>query len=152
MDLRRRKRPTPIIPIVPLVDILVVLLMFFIATTTFKSKATKAHHLQVSLPQSSALGAAVPPKETRKTLAITNEKNIFLDGNEVTEAALAAALREMKTAQPAVKLELQADQDTPLGLLVKVWDALKAAGFSINEVPARIQRAAAATGRIQDSR
>ena len=34
--------------------------------------------------------------------------------------------------------------DTPLGLLVKVWDALKAAGYSINDVPARIQRAAEA--------
>ena len=143
MDLRRKKRPTPIIPIVPLVDILVVLLMFFIATTTFKSKADKAHHLQVSLPQSDALGAAVPVKETRKTLAITKDQKVFLDGNEVGEAGLSAALKEMKTALPGVKLELQADQDTPLGLLVKVWDALKAAGWSINDVPARIQRAAA---------
>jgi len=149
MDLRRKKRPTPIIPIVPLVDILVVLLMFFIATTTFKSKADKAHHLQVSLPQSNALGAAVPQKEARKTLAITKDKKVFLDGNEVGEAGLAAALKEMKTALPGMKLELQADQDTPLGLLVKVWDALKAAGWSINDVPARIQRAAA---QIQDSR
>ena len=144
MDLRRKKRPTPVIPIVPLVDILVVLLMFFIATTTFKSKADKAHHLQVSLPQSNALGTAVPQKEARKTLAITKDRKIFLDGNEVAEAGLAAALKEMKTALPGVKLELQADQDTPLGLLVKAWDALKAAGWSINDVPARIQRAAEA--------
>lgn len=150
MDLRRKKKPTPIIPIVPLVDILVVLLMFFIATTTFKSKADKAHHLQVSLPQSSALGAAVPQKESRKTLAITKDRKVFLDGNDVGEAGLAAALKEMRTALPGVKLELQADQDAPLGLLVKVWDALKAAGWSINDVPARIQRAAAQ--QSQDSR
>ena len=145
MELRHRKKPAPIIPIVPLVDILVVLLMFFIATTTFKSKADKARHLQVSLPQSNALGTAAPQKETRKTLSITNDKKIFLDGNEVNEAGLAAALKEMKTALPAMKLELQADQDTPLGLLVKVWDALKASGWSINDVPARILRAAAST-------
>ena len=144
MDLRRKKRPPPIIPIVPLVDILVVLLMFFIATTTFKSKADKTHHLQVSLPQSDALGAAVPRKETRKTLAITRDRKIHLDGNEVGAEGLAAALKEMKTALPEARLELQADQDTPLGLLVTVWDALKAAGWSINDVPARIQRAAAA--------
>jgi len=150
MDLRRKKRPTPIIPIVPLVDILVVLLMFFIATTTFKSKADKAHHLQVSLPQSSALGAAVPRKEARKTLAITRDRKVFLDGNEVGEPGLAGALKEMKTALPGMKLELQADQDAPLGLLVKVWDALKAAGWSINDVPARIQRAAAQ--QIQESK
>ena len=49
----------------------------------------------------------------------------------------------MKTTVPGLKLELQADTDTPLGLLVKVWDSLKAAGFAINEVPARIGAAAA---------
>lgn len=149
MDLRRKKKPAPIIPIVPLVDILVVLLMFFIATTTFKNKADKVNHLQISLPQSNALGAATPQKESRKTLAITKDKKIFLDGNEVVESVLAAALKEMKTSLPGVKLELQADQDTPLGLLVKVWDALKAAGWSVNDVPARIQRAAA---QVQDAR
>lgn len=145
MDLRRKKRPTPIIPIVPLVDILVVLLMFFIATTTFKSKADKAHHLQVSLPQSDALGSAVPKKENRKTLSITKEKKIYLDGLEVTDTGLAAALKDLKAGAPGVKLELQADQDTPLGLLVKVWDTLKAAGWPMGDVPARIQRAAAAS-------
>ena len=148
MNLRRQKRPPPIIPIVPLVDILVVLLMFFIATTTFRKKEEKkAQHLQVSLPESNALGSAVPVKESRKTLAITKDKKVYLDGNEVAEADLEHALKEMKTVTPAVKLELRADQDTPLGLLVKVWDGLKAAGFAINDVPARIQRAAEAAGR-----
>lgn len=142
MDLRRRKRASPIIPIVPLVDILVVLLMFFIATTTFKKKSEKAHHLQVSLPQSNALGVAVPVKDARKTISITKDRKIFLDGNETAEAALAEALKELKVITPGLKLELQADQDAPLGLLVKIWDALKAAGYSINDVPARIQRAA----------
>ncbi|MEI6535405.1 MAG: biopolymer transporter ExbD [Verrucomicrobiaceae bacterium] len=150
MDLRRRKRASPIIPIVPLVDILVVLLMFFIATTTFKKKKEQARHLQVSLPQSNALGVAVPVKELRKTISITKDKKIYLDGNEVAEVGLAEALKELKTVTPGLKLELQADQDAPLGLLVKVWDALKAANYAINDVPARIQRAAA--GQTQDSR
>ncbi len=142
MDLRRRRRASPIIPIVPLVDILVVLLMFFIATTTFKKKAEKANHLQISLPQSNALGVAVPVKESRKIISITKDKKIFLDGNETAVAALAEALKELKSITPGLKLELQADQEAPLGLLVKIWDALKAAGYSINDVPARIQRAA----------
>lgn len=145
MDLRRRKRASPIIPIVPLVDILVVLLMFFIATTTFKKKAEKAHQLQISLPQSSGLGVAAPVKESRKIIAITKDKMIFLDGNETTETGLADALKELKAITPGLKLELQADQDAPLGLLVKTWDALKAAGFAIGDVPARIQRAAEKT-------
>jgi biopolymer transport protein ExbD len=39
-----------------------------------------------------------------------------------------------------MKLELQADTTAALGVLVKVWDALREAGYSINDVPARIQR------------
>ena len=45
-----------------------------------------------------------------------------------------------------MRLELEADTDAALGVLVKVWDALRAAGFSVNEVPARIQRAGAGSG------
>ena len=37
--------------------------------------------------------------------------------------------------------ELTGARYAALGILVKVWDALREAGFSINDVPARIQRA-----------
>ena len=141
MDLRRRKRASPIIPIVPLVDILVVLLMFFIATTTFKKKREQAHHLQISLPQSNAMGGAVTEKEPRHKISIDKDQNIYLDYIPTPEAGLADALKELKAKTPGLKLELQADQDASIGLLVKIWDALKVAGFSINDVPARIQRA-----------
>ena len=147
MNLRRAKRPSPIIPIVPLVDILVVMLMFFIATTTFKNKSDKAQHLQINLPQSNALGASAPQKEARKSIAIGNDKKIFLDGNEVADIALADALKKLKAESPGAKLELRADKDATLETLLKVWDALKAAGYTINEVPARILRAAEAAGK-----
>lgn len=140
MNLRPRKRNSPVIPIVALVDILIITLLFIVATTTFR-KAKPKTQMQINLPQSSGLGTTAPTKEVRKTLAITRDKKVMLDGNEVADADLAAALKQMKTDDPGTKLELQADQDTPLGMLVKVWDALKIAGFPINDVPARIQRA-----------
>jgi biopolymer transport protein ExbD len=142
MNLRPRKRTSPQIPIVAMVDILVIVLLFIVATTTFKKKK-KDTHLQIALPQSSSLGGTTAVKEVRKTLSVTKDKKIFLDGVEMSDANLAEALKALKSSKPDAKLELQADQDTPLGLLVKIWDALKAGGYSINEVPARIQRAAA---------
>lgn len=146
MNLRPRKRTSPAIPIVALVDILVIVLLFVVSVSTMDPKKKREKQLQISLPQSSTLGSGEGVKETRTTLAINRDKKIFLDSREVADADLAVALKELKTTTPGLKLELQADTDTPLGLLVKVWDALKTAGFSINEVPARIQRAAAATG------
>lgn len=140
MNLRPRKRTTPIIPIVALVDILVIVLLFIVATTTFKQTKTQ---MDINLPQSSMLGSSSTEKEIRKTLAVTAEQKILLDGAEINTEYLPLALKQMKAAHPAAKLELQADQTTSLGLLVKIWDALKTAGYPINDVPARIQRAAA---------
>lgn len=139
MNLRPRKRTSPVIPIVALVDILVIVLLFIVATTTFRKNKTQ---MEINLPQSAALGSSTPAEDGRLTLAIAKDQKISLDGSEVDEQSLALALREMKLARPAAKLELQADHGTPLGLLIKVWDALKEAGFPINDVPARIQRAA----------
>lgn len=144
MNIRPRRRQTPPIPIVALVDILVIVLLFIVATTSFRKRQT---HLQISVPQSKALGQSTTAKETRLTLSITKDKKIFVDGHEVSEDGLADALKGLKEAKPDAKLEMNADQDMPLGLLVKVWDALKTAGYSIGDVPARIQRAAAADAK-----
>lgn len=138
MDLRRPRRPVPAIPIVSLIDILVILLIFFIATTTFRRSKT---HVKIALPESKAMGAASPAQETRTAITITRDKDILLDGDPIQEDALERALKDLKAARPQAKLELEADTDAALGVLVKVWDALRAAGYSINEVPARIQRA-----------
>ena len=53
MSLRPRRRPVPTIPIVSLIDILVILLIFFIVTSTFKERRDI---LNISLPNAGAIG------------------------------------------------------------------------------------------------
>lgn len=137
LNLRPRRRPVPAIPIVSLIDIMVILLIFFIATTTFREKKME---VKINLPESKAMGAAAPSEEVRKSIMVTPNKEVFLDGNPTTAEKLGEALIRLKEANPNVKLELQADTETPLGLLMQIWDALRAAGYSVNDVPARIQR------------
>jgi biopolymer transport protein ExbD len=139
MNLRSsRRRSVPTIPIVSLIDIMVILLIFFIATTTFRQEKT---HLKIALPESKAMGGAASSPDVRTVIAITSEQKLFLDGKPVEVDKLAEALLALKAAKPGTKLELEADTSTALGILIKVWDALRAAGYSINDVPARIQRA-----------
>jgi biopolymer transport protein ExbD len=138
MNLRPRRRPVPMIPIVSLIDIMVILLIFFVATTTFKKDKTQ---VKITLPESKSLGGSAQAAESRVSITIDEQQNTFLDGKPVDLDKLAAAITALKEAQPGVKLELQADTTAALGKLVKVWDALREAGFSINDVPARIQRA-----------
>lgn len=137
LNLRQRRRPVPQIPIVSLIDIMVVLLIFFVATTTFKKQKTQ---MQIALPQAKGMGATVQEAEVRTSLTITKANEVFLDGDAVKVEELGAALTKLKSAQPGLQLELEADTDSALGVLVQVWDALNAAGIPINEVPARIQR------------
>jgi len=142
MNLRPRKRHVPMIPIVSLIDIMVILLIFFIATTTFRRQKA---HLQIALPESKGLGGTAATSDRRIAITIAKDQQIQLDGQSVKAEALTEALKKLKADKPAAKLELEADTNTALGILIKVWDALKAAGYSINDVPARIQKAAASS-------
>lgn len=136
MNLRPRRRPVPSIPIVSLIDIMVILLIFFIATTTFREKKME---VKINLPESQTMGEAAPESEVRTTLAITEKQDMLLDGLPVKREELASALTTLRNDRPGLKLELEADTQTNLGNLMHVWDAIKQAGFEINEVPARVK-------------
>lgn len=132
-----KKRRTPVIPIVALVDILTVLLIFFVLTTTFKKENRNAL-LKITLPQASSLTPAVETA-SRTALSVTAESEVFLDETPVAIEDLAAAVSAFRQARPAARLELKADENAPLGILVKVWDALAAAGLKVNtDVPTKI--------------
>lgn len=138
MNLRPKRRPVPTIPIVSLIDIMVILLIFFVATTTFEKDKTQ---MKITLPESKSLGGEASTPEVRVAISIDEQQHVFLDGKPVELETLAAAITTMKESTPGLKLELQADTTAALGKLVKVWDALREAGYSINDVPARIKRA-----------
>ena len=134
MNFYTRKRSLPAVPIISLIDILAILLIFFIATTTFKKRESLVN---VTLPQSSEM-EATPERSQRVSLTLTREEEIFLGDVPVPLDSLAEALREFKTANPEDKLELKTDQDVPIRFVVEVWDAAKRADVKIDEIPLRI--------------
>jgi biopolymer transport protein ExbD len=134
MKFYERKATRPVIPIVSLIDILAILLIFFIVTTTFKKEKAL---LSIALPKSSELRADVQIAD-RLTLSATEAGELYLGDRPVALEDLAEALAQLKISQPEVKLELKADEKLSLGFLVGIWDALSQSGFKIQEVPARI--------------
>ena len=123
-----------------MLDCVFILLIFFIATTTFKKQKVE---VKITLPESKALGGATSAPEARTTITVTKEQKLFLEAKPVALDKLAIALTSLKEAKPDAKLELEADTDANRGMRVTIWDARREAGYSINDVPARIQRAAA---------
>jgi biopolymer transport protein ExbD len=122
------------VPIISLIDILAILLIFFIATTTFKRRESL---VKVNLPQSSEM-AASREKIYRVALALSKDEEIALGDRPLTLETLPQELRQFKAANPEAKLELKADEGVPIGFLVKVWDAASKADVRIDEIPLRI--------------
>ena len=121
----------PSITVVSLIDILAILLIFFIVTTTFREKLPQ---LQINLPESKS--AATEASEPKKAilLQIKGPEQITLDNKPVTAASLPSAIREVQRANPGCSITMQADKEAPFGTVVTVLDALQAVG--VKNVPA----------------
>ena len=122
-------------PIVPMIDILFILLVFFIVSTTFKKRRDI---LRIELPTV----REVPSdqiSDPRSTIAVDALGNITLDSLAVPEGLLESYLAAYQKQNPGRKLELEADKQLPLERLLHVWDALTKAGIEIKDVPARIK-------------
>lgn len=129
-----KRRRSVVVPIISLIDILAILLVFFIITSTFREAKSFAN---ITLPSTVSLSTRTSA-EVRVELAIGPDSRIWLGAEEVALERLAAQLKLLKGERPDVKLELKADENAPLKTLVGVWDALTRAGIRVNDVPARI--------------
>jgi biopolymer transport protein ExbD len=141
MNLLRKKRKATGIAIIPLIDILAILLIFFVSTTTFRKQRSL---LKITPPASESLPAGTTTEETRAVLSLSAEGAVALDQQEVPIEKLADTLREFRASHAERKLELNADGKADLELLVRIWDAMIQAGYKIEDAPARILKGAPA--------
>jgi biopolymer transport protein ExbD len=124
-----KKRRAPSIIIVSLVDILTILLIFFVVSTTFKKDQPE---VQINLPESKT--AVTAPAEMEHALLTVDENDeIKLDGKPVAIDDLQNAVRDLPATRRS-SLALQADKKSSYGTIIKVLDALKLAG--VKNLPA----------------
>lgn len=135
MEIYRPKRKAYLVPIVPLIDILAILLIFVMVTSTRKKPRPV---VAIDLPTVREVPSTQINVE-RSVLAITKEGEILLEGVSVPAEELAAYLKAFQTVNPGRLLELEADEEASLGQLFIVWEALSNVGIELKEVPARIK-------------
>jgi biopolymer transport protein ExbD len=135
MHFYRQTRKRAEVPIVPMIDILFILLVFFIVSTTFKKPR---EILRIELPTVREIPSDVVADE-RSIIAVDALGNVTLDSLAVPEGLLQSYLAAYQNQNPGRKLELEADKKLPLERLLQVWDALNKAGIPIKDVPARIK-------------
>ena len=124
MQFPRKKRRSPVINIINLIDVLVVLLIFYIATTVFKKSQPK---INITVPNSTT--ATTTQETVPSTLYVTADDKIFLDDVPVDPDKLGELLKSKKDANPAFKLAMKADTKMTFGTLTKVYDAARFANI-----------------------
>ena len=136
MDFRRgRKREEPEINLIPFIDVLLVLLIFLMVTTTY-SKFTE---LQITLPTADAEKAVDRPFEINVTVdakgnyTVNNEPVAFhsvaglADDLKKAAAANPAAAGNGATSSPVVIVN--ADQFAMHQMVINVLEAARVAGY-----------------------
>jgi biopolymer transport protein ExbD len=121
----------PSIAIVSLIDILAILLIFFIVTTTFRDRLPQ---LQINLPESKSAAVSTSAPKKIVLLQIKAADQITLDEQPVTADQLAAAIKQVQRTHPGCSITMQADKEAPFGTVISVLDALQEAG--IKNIPA----------------
>ena len=135
MKFYRSSRTRAQIQVVPMIDILLILLIFFVVSTTFKKPR---EILSIDLPTVREIPSDTV-SDQRSIIAVDALGNITLDSLAVPEGLLESYLAAFQKQNPGRKLELEADRKLPLERLLSVWEALTKAGIPIKEVPARIK-------------
>ena len=109
------------IDITPMLDIVFIMLIFFIVTTSF----VKESGITVSRPSASTAEAK---QGSNILIAIRADGEIWVDKRAVDVRAVRANVERMKAEAPEGAVVIQADEFVPTGLLVKVMDQVRMAG------------------------
>lgn len=124
MQFPRKPRRSPVLNIIPLIDVLVVLLIFYIATTVFKKSEPQ---IKIVVPDSTR--AKESPVTPPSVIYVTSESKVFLDDSPVEPKELGELLKGKLANNAEFKVALKADTKAPFGIIIKIMDAAHFAGI-----------------------
>ncbi|HPF35538.1 biopolymer transporter ExbD [bacterium] len=119
-----------IINITSLIDVMFLLLIFFLVTSTFKEQPA----IELDLPSSST---AETVDEGPAVLYLTADGATYLDDDRLSDEELRQALRQRLAATGDDRLILRADTDSRHGDVVKLYDLIRETGYRRLGVSAR---------------
>jgi biopolymer transport protein ExbD len=128
VKLRTSNEPDPEINLTSLIDVVFLLLIFFMISTTFERQAA----LKIDLPEASA---EAQPQDSPERLewVIDPEGRIYLNDTQLVDgrpATLRAAVEELVGEDRSLPVVIRADAQTPHHYVVTVMDMTGQMGFS----------------------
>ncbi len=122
MQFRIKRFIKPVINIAPVVDVLFLLLIFFMVTSTFVEQP----NIKLELPSTRHSEAT---KIERMVLTISRDGQLFLQDKPVEKKDLEKELRRVILDTGDEVLVLKADKLVPYGVVIGIMDDAKGAGF-----------------------
>ncbi|MCP4391682.1 MAG: biopolymer transporter ExbD [Gammaproteobacteria bacterium] len=114
------------INLTPLIDVVFLLLIFFMVSTTFDTTS----QLKIKLPEASQLEIQDPPHKLN--LMIDASGTFFLNSRELTNSKSATLKAALERAMDGTKLPIviQSDADSPVQSLVTAMDVIGQMGLT----------------------
>lgn len=127
----RHRRRGPTINITPLIDVMFLLLIFFMVSSTFKEDLG----IDITLPQAET-GAT--QEITTHQITVDRDGKAYFSGEAVTDRELRNRLEQVLAENPEAPLVLRADEGADFGRVLRVIDIardLEAANLVIPTQP-----------------
>ena len=120
MNFKRQNRESVEVNLTPLIDIVFLLLIFFMVSTTF----TKENHLSIDLPEASAKASATPAESIEILISASGEYSI--NDKALVSHTLSTLKRGLQKAlggRDSAPVVITADAKTPHEAVVRAMDA-----------------------------
>ncbi len=127
MEFERRRRRHRHIDVAPLVDVVFNLLLFFVITYNVTSEAG----IKIRLPESMT---AVEQNEEPIVIVLTRDGNTFINDHPVSLDGIPAFLKQRFEDSQATSIQIKADQQADVGLLVRVVDGVRLSGCTALQI------------------
>ena len=126
MNLRRARHEDPEVSLTSLIDVVLLLLIFFMVSTTFEREA----QLRIELPKASSEPIDAPDDKLEITIDVTG--NYFLNGKQVTNTrfnTLKRAIQQTIGNKTDLPVIIRADANTPHQAVISALDAARQLGL-----------------------
>ena len=126
MKFQRQKLEDVNVNLTPLIDVVFLLLIFFMVSTTF----TKETHLSIDLPE--ATGEASADVEDQIEILISEQGEYTINARQLVDESidtLKQAIRQISGGDTSLPMVITADAQTPHESVVRAMDAAGQMGF-----------------------
>ena len=118
---RKAKRQAAEINMAPLIDMVFILLIFFLVTTSF----VKETGVDVNRP---AAATAVNKEKANIMIGITKDNRVYMDKREIDIRAVRANVERALAENPEGSVVIVADRESSTGAVIMALDGCKLAG------------------------